>query len=145
MCVSWIRYRQTCNEEVPVAASIAIVSSAKLRPVPHGQVCGPTVTNNYLNNQEADRKNYFELTLPLGNSNQFQRGKFLLTGDVGVTDKKGFLFLKRRNKDLIKKGGEQVSPFEIEEPVIDHPWIVDPLMESTGVKGKKLILSVRFY
>jgi len=40
-----------------------------------------------------------------------------------VIDKEGYLTLKGRNKELIKKGGEQVSPFEIEEPIIDHPWI----------------------
>ena len=112
----------------PVAASMAIVNSANLRPVPHGQegevaICGPTVIKNYLNNEEADRKNYFELTLPLDTFTKFQRGQYFLTGDVGVIDKEGYLTLKGRNKELIKKGGEQVSPFEIEEPIIDHPWI----------------------
>ena len=28
---------------------------------------------------------------------------------------------------LIKKGGEQVSPFEVEEPLLDHPWIQTPV------------------
>ena len=40
-----------------------------------------------------------------------------------MLDKVGFLSLKGRNKELIKKGGEQISPFEIEEPLLDHPWI----------------------
>ena len=41
--------------------------------------------------------------------------------DVGVLDEEGFLSLKGRAKELIKKGGEQVSPFEVEEPLLGHP------------------------
>eukprot|EP00594_Rhizosolenia_setigera_P007038 CAMPEP_0178952316 /NCGR_PEP_ID=MMETSP0789-20121207/7736_1 /TAXON_ID=3005 /ORGANISM="Rhizosolenia setigera, Strain CCMP 1694" /LENGTH=1269 /DNA_ID=CAMNT_0020633331 /DNA_START=617 /DNA_END=4426 /DNA_ORIENTATION=- len=113
---------------VPVAASLAIVNSATLQPQPFGlegeiAICGQTIIDSYLNNKEADSKSYFELTLPLESTSPFQRGTFFLTGDVGVLDKEGYLTLKGRNKELIKKGGEQVSPFEIEEPIINHPWI----------------------
>ena len=38
-------------------------------------------------------------------------------------DKDGFLFLKGRAKKLIKKGGKQVSPFEVEEQLVDHPLV----------------------
>lgn len=112
----------------PVATSLAIVNSATLSPVPFGiegeiAICGENVIHNYLNNKEADAKTYFELTLPLDAGSPFQRGKFFLTGDVGVIDNDGYLTLKGRNKELIKKGGEQVSPFEIEEPIVSHPWI----------------------
>ena len=113
---------------VPVATSLAIVDSTTLKPLPFGRegeiaISGPTVISNYLNNQDADRKAFFQLTLPLQSSCAAARGRFFLTGDVGVLDKEGFLSLKGRNKELIKKGGEQISPFEIEEPLLDHPWI----------------------
>lgn len=53
---------------VPVAASVAIVSSSTLRPRPLGEegenaISGPTVMKNYLDNPEANRKSFFELTL----------------------------------------------------------------------------------
>ncbi len=69
---------------------------------------------NYLENPEADAKNYFYLTLP-GDSVDATptKGRYFLTGDVGVLDKEGFLSLKGRAKELIKKGGEQVSPYEV--------------------------------
>lgn len=113
---------------VPVATSLAVVNSSTLCPVPFGvegeiAISGSTVMTHYLNNEEANAKSFFELTLPLDADHQFQRGRYFLTGDVGVIDKYGYLTLKGRNKELIKKGGEQISPFEIEEPMLDHPWV----------------------
>ena len=115
---------------VPVAASLAIVDPGTLQPMPpnsEGEVAisGPTVIDNYLNNDAADKKTYFMVTLPLVDCNHDAACKrFFLTGDVGVLDSEGYLTLKGRNKELIKKNGEQVSPFEIEAPLTGaHPWI----------------------
>jgi acyl-CoA synthetase (AMP-forming)/AMP-acid ligase II len=118
---------------VPVATSLAIVSRSHLRPQPYGQegeiaISGPTVMRNYLENPDADRKNYFLLTLPGDAEDQSPaQGIYFLTGDVGVLDKEGFLSLKGRAKELIKKGGEQVSPYEVEEVLLDHPWVQIPV------------------
>ena len=92
---------------VPVAASTAIVSRSTLRPQPHGAegeiaICGPTVLKKYLDNPVADKKAYFFLT-----QKGETRKRYFLTGDVGVLDEEGFLSLKGRAKELIKKGGEQ--------------------------------------
>ena len=109
---------------VPVAASTAIVSKGNLRPQPPGvegeiAISGPTVMKNYLANPEADQKSFFYLSIAESKSSL----PYFLTGDIGVIDSDGFLSLKGRAKELIKKGGEQVSPFEIEEPLKSHPWI----------------------
>ena len=65
---------------------------------------------NYLENPEADAKNYFFLTMPGDNVDASpSQSRYFLTGDVGVLDGEGFLSLKGRAKELIKKGGEQVS------------------------------------
>ena len=113
---------------VPVSGSMAIVNISNLRVTSHGEegeiaICGPTVMGHYLNNKEADKKAFFELTLPIDPISPFARGRYFLTGDLGVMDKDGFLTIKGRNKEMIKKGGEQVSPVEIEEPLRDLPWV----------------------
>ena len=113
---------------VPVAASTAIVSRGNLRPQPPGEegeiaISGPTVLKNYLSNPEADQKSFFYLSIAENKSPL----SYFLTGDIGVIDSDGFLSLKGRAKELIKKGGEQVSPFEVEDPLKSHPWVETPI------------------
>ena len=52
-----------------------------------------------------------------------RRGAWLLSGDVGYLDEDGFLYITDRKKDLIIKGGENISPREIEEALYEHPAI----------------------
>lgn len=59
---------------------------------------------------------------PQANSIQFSNGWFF-TGDIGYFDNEGFLFLTGRSKELVNKGGEKVSPYEIEEVLNKHPSI----------------------
>lgn len=79
---------------------------------------------SYLNDPEADAKSYFYLTGATNINAPLKSCRYFLTGDIGVIDSgSGCLSLKGRAKELIKKGGEQVSPHEVEEVLIDHPWI----------------------
>ncbi len=48
---------------------------------------------------------------------------WLHTGDVGKVDEDGYLFITGRKKDLIIRGGENISPGEIENALEDHPKI----------------------
>ncbi len=117
---------------VPVAASTAIISRRNLRPQPPGvegeiAISGPTVMKNYLNNPEADQKSSFYLSIAETRNLRKNQLPYFLTGDIGVIDSDGHLSLKGRAKELIKKGGEQVSPFEIEEALKTHPWIQTPI------------------
>ena len=43
------------------------------------------------------------------------------TGDEGVLDEDGFLFLTGRIKELINRGGEKISPSEVDSALLDHP------------------------
>ena len=113
---------------VPVAASTAIICRRNLRPQPPGvegevAISGPTVLKKYLDNPEADKKSFFYLSIAESKNPRKNQLPYFLTGDIGVIDSDGHLSLKGRAKELIKKGGEQVSPFEIEEPLKTHPWI----------------------
>ena len=42
-------------------------------------------------------------------------------------DDQGFLFISGRSKEIINKGGETISPFEIEEAVMQHPFVKETL------------------
>ena len=55
---------------------------------------------------------------------------WLHTGDIGYMDEDGYVFLTDRKKDLIKPGGYQVWPREVEEVLAGHPAIAE-----VGVAG----------
>lgn len=53
-----------------------------------------------------------------------QNGKnWLRTGDIGTTDKDGFLYITDRKKDMIISGGQNIFPADIEAIMIKHPDI----------------------
>ena len=56
---------------------------------------------------------------------QAVRGGWLYTGDLGYVDQDGYIFLAGRAKDFIKRGGEMISPEEVEQVLLSHPQIED--------------------
>jgi len=53
------------------------------------------------------------------------RGGWVHTGDLGVLDDEGFLFIAGRKKEMIKTGGENVFPVEVERVLLAHPAIAE--------------------
>eukprot|EP00050_Salpingoeca_kvevrii_P009480 m.309267 g.309267 ORF g.309267 m.309267 type:complete len:1006 (-) comp22779_c0_seq1:116-3133(-) len=51
--------------------------------------------------------------------------RWLLTGDKGYMDEDGHVFLTGRFKEIINRGGETLSPFAIEDAVLQHPLVAD--------------------
>ena len=51
------------------------------------------------------------------------RSGWLYTGDLGYRDEDGYIYLSGRSKDFIKRGGEMVSPEEIEQVLMSHPQV----------------------
>jgi len=70
---------------------------------------GRNVTTGYEANPEANAK-------------AFTNGWFR-TGDQGVMDEAGYLRLTGRLKELINRGGEKISPLEIDTIIMDHPSV----------------------
>ncbi len=91
------------------------------KELPYGQegevvAKGPQVMQGYWNN-------------PRGTDEMIRDG-WLYTGDIGYMDNDGYIYLTSRKKDLIKPGGHQVWPREVEEVISAHPAVAE-----VGVAG----------
>ena len=51
------------------------------------------------------------------------RSGWVYTGDLGYRDEDGYIFLSGRAKDFIKRGGEMISPEEVEQVLMSHPQV----------------------
>jgi acyl-CoA synthetase (AMP-forming)/AMP-acid ligase II len=59
---------------------------------------------------------------PQANAEAFSEGWFR-TGDQGVMDAEGYLSITGRLKEIINRGGEKISPREVDEVLMDHPAV----------------------
>ena len=66
---------------------------------------------------------YFD---PALNAEHFLEGGWFLTGDIGVLDDEGALTITDRKKDIIIRGGENISAKEVEDTLARLPWVVEP-------------------
>lgn len=76
-------------------------------------ISGPNVTAGYEANPDANAKNFFEA----GGNRWFR------TGDQGGLDAGGYLALTGRLKEIINRGGEKISPLEVDTVLMDHPAV----------------------
>jgi oxalate---CoA ligase len=98
---------------LPAGPKIAIMDEAG-NILPQGAIGevviqGPNVTMGYDNNPDANLK-------------AFADGWFR-TGDQGRFDEDGYLFLTGRLKEIINRGGEKISPIEVDTIMMDHPAV----------------------
>ena len=97
----------------PVTAEVVVVDDEG-RPRPVGeageiQVRGATVMTGYENDSAANAAAF--------------RDRWYRTGDLGCFDADGYLFVTGRIKELINRGGEKVSPREVDDALAEHPAI----------------------
>lgn len=73
---------------------------------------GPNVTPGYINNPKA-------------NAESFTKDGFFRTGDQGKIDEDGFVVITGRIKELINRGGEKISPIELDGVMLAHPAVAE--------------------
>ncbi len=108
------RARKPGSVGIAAGPEIAVMDAAGdlvYRPGVQGEVVirGPNVTPGYDHNPEANRA-------------AFTDGWFR-TGDQGSLDGDGYLRLTGRIKEVINRGGEKISPREVDEVLMDHPAV----------------------
>jgi len=90
----------------------------------HGELCtrGYSVMLKYWNDPENTKK-------------VIDDGRWMHTGDMAVMDEEGYITISGRIKDLIIRGGENISPKEIEDFLYTYPNILD--VQIIGVPSEK--------
>jgi acyl carrier protein len=108
----------------PEVAIMSETSGQLMHPGEIGEIVirGANVTAGYRNNPDA-------------NAGAFTDGWFR-TGDQGRFDEHGFLFISGRLKEIINRGGEKISPREIDEALLAHPDVFQAL--AFGVPDERL-------
>ena len=98
---------------LPAGPEVAIMDGQGnlLRPGERGEVVirGRSITAGYENNPEANRSALVDV--------------WFRTGDQASFDAEGYLFVSGRIKELINRGGEKISPREIDEVLLEHPAV----------------------
>lgn len=80
-----------------------------------GEICirgENVIKNGYLNN-------------PAANATAYTKSGYFRTGDQGKKDEDGYVIITGRIKELINKGGEKISPIELDNVLTRHPAVGD--------------------
>jgi acyl-CoA synthetase (AMP-forming)/AMP-acid ligase II len=98
---------------VAAGPEVCVLSEAghPVAPGVRGEIAirGPNVMSGYENNPKA-------------NTDAFANGWFR-TGDQGMMDSEGYITITGRLKEIINRGGEKISPREVDEILMDHPAV----------------------
>ena len=98
----------------PAAGPEVRVADARGDTVPSGVtgeivIRGPNVMRSYENNPQANADAFY--------------GDWFRTGDQGTMDENGYITITGRLKEIINRGGEKVSPREVDEILMEHPAV----------------------
>ncbi len=107
-----------------------------LPPGEIGELCsrGRHIMQGYFNNPQATAETIID----------GPNGCWLHTGDVGWMDAEGYVYITDRKKDLVIKGGENISPREIEEGIYAHPAVAEAAVVGVPdeIYGENLLAAV---
>ena len=121
---------QMCSNPLPPAAqipgSVGIAAGPEVRIASEADnsliastdtgeivISGPNVTLGYESNPKANADNFFDA----------EGKRWFRTGDQGAFDDAGYLRLTGRLKEIINRGGEKISPLEVDATLLSHPDI----------------------
>lgn len=131
------RSRRAGSVGLPVGIRLRVVGSDGA-PVPAGvtgdvEIRGPDIASEHLLPGTPPRRSPIAL-----------HEGWLRTGDVGMRDREGFVFLAGRSDDVINRGGEKVYPREIEEVLQRHPAVASAAVvgEPDEVLGERPVAFV---
>ena len=105
--------RTTVGYPLP-GMEVRVVDRQTRRPLPAGEV-GEILVRGHLT------PGYYRD--PERNAVAFDAEGFLLTGDLGIVDDDGRLRFRGRIKEMVKTGGINVAPLEVEEVLMGHPAV----------------------
>ena len=109
-----IRYPGSVGVGQGVEVKILDAAGSEVAQGGEAEICvrGENVTKGYLNNPEA-------------NKTSFTADGFFRTGDQGKQDGNGYVIITGRIKELINKGGEKISPVELDNVVCQNPSVAE--------------------
>ena len=86
-----------------------------------GEICvrGRNVFTAYHNNPKATAESF------VPDPTDASKGAFFRTGDLGYIDDNGFIFLVGRSKEMINRGGEKISPLEIDNTLLQYDGVAE--------------------
>lgn len=93
-------------------------------------ITGPNIMKGYYRNRAA--------------TDEALHNAWLKTGDLGLLDDDGHLYLKGRSKEIMIVGGHNVHPREVENVLLTHPSVADAAVaaESDEVRGERILAFV---
>ena len=93
-------------------------------------VRGATVTTGYLNNPQANSASFVD--------------RWFRSGDLGSVDADGYLYVRGRIKEIINRGGEKISPGEIDVVLLSNSKVLEAASfgESDAIYGEKVQAAV---
>ncbi|CAG0936212.1 fatty-acyl-CoA synthase [Thermoflexales bacterium] len=122
--LSWADHQRALKEKPdlllaagrPILGTEVRIVDADDNPVPNGMIGevlarGPQMMQGYWQQPEATA--------------EALRGGWMHTGDAGVLDNEGYLFIQDRVKDMIVSGGENIYPRAVEEVLFKHPAVAE--------------------
>jgi len=122
----WEFASKSCGKAVD-SVEVRIDSDDPYNKVGEIQAKGKSIMSGYYKNEEATAA-------------AFTEDGWMRTGDLGVLDKKGNIYIKGRSKNMIlSANGQNIYPEEIEAVVNNQPYVIESVVISRGARIVALV------